>query len=255
MEGTVVRGDERILVWDLPTRLFHWLFAGGFITAFAISQLADEEGALFPYHAIVGLCLALLVVLRLAWGVIGSRYSRFTSFSLSPASVLTYFRDMLVGGGRRHIGHNPASSVAIVAMLLLMLGLGATGFMLGRGNEGMKEAHEVLAYAMAAVAGAHILGVALHTLRHRENITRSMITGVKFGPPGEGIRSGQPLAALVLVGLVGAWSVAVVRNYDAAKRTATLPLLGASLQLAGESEGEDDASPRGNNNREDDDDD
>lgn len=63
----------RVLIWDLPTRLFHWLFAGGFRAAVFIAIVIGEDGALFPYHAIIGLTIALMVILRLAWGVAGTR--------------------------------------------------------------------------------------------------------------------------------------------------------------------------------------
>ena len=254
MENIVVRAEERILVWDLPTRLFHWLFAGGFVTAFAISQLAEEEGPLFPYHAIVGLALALMVVLRLAWGIVGTRYARLGALPVSPGAVLAYARDTLVGGGRRYVGHNPGSSVAIVAMLLGRRGLGATGFLMSQGNEGVKEAHEILAYAMAAAAGLHIAGVILHTLRHRENITASMVTGRKTGLASEGIGGARPLVALVFLGIVGAWSVGMVKGYDAVKRTMTLPLLGTSMRL-GEDEGGEKRGGHSDREREDEEDD
>ena len=64
---------SRILVWDLPTRLFHWLLAAGFAAAFAIAILASDEHPLFPIHALPGLVLAFMVVLRVLWGFVGTR--------------------------------------------------------------------------------------------------------------------------------------------------------------------------------------
>lgn len=68
---------SRVLIWDLPTRLFHWLFAVGFLIAFGIAQFGDEHDPFFPYHAIIGVILAAMLLFRLIWGVIGTRHARF----------------------------------------------------------------------------------------------------------------------------------------------------------------------------------
>lgn len=98
---------NRVLIWDLPTRLFHWLLSGGFITAAVISLALGEDSPLFPYHAIIGLTIALMVCLRIIWGLAGTRYARFGTFIFGPAAVIEYMKGTLVGGGKRYIGHNP----------------------------------------------------------------------------------------------------------------------------------------------------
>ncbi len=240
---------ERVLVWDWPVRLMHLLLGAGFIAAAAIAFLGGEHGAWFPYHAVIGLTLGAIVVVRIVWGFIGTRHARFGSFAFGPVAVLGYLRDALVGGGRRHAGHNPGSAWAIFAMLFLVLGLGATGVMMGRGYEGVKEVHEVLAYTMLGVVGLHLLGVVFHTVRHRENIALSMIRGTKTGAPGDAIRSARPVAGLVVLAVIGGWAFALVRNYDAATRTTTVPIWGASLQL-GEGEGREGGEGGGGHERE-----
>lgn len=227
------------LIWDLPTRLFHWLLAGGFGAAAFIALALGEDSPLFPYHGLIGLTLAVMVGLRLIWGVIGTRYARFGSFAFGPGAVVGYFKDILRGVGTRHAGHNPASAYAIFAILALLAGMCVTGVMLGRGNEGVKEVHEVCAYALLAVVGVHVLGVVLHTLRTRENITGGMIHGRKQADPAAGIPSARPIAAVLFLVITGAWAASLVRNYEPATRTARVPLLDVSLQMAeAESEGE-----------------
>ncbi len=236
---------RRTLVWDLPTRLFHWLFAGGFIAAAVIALGLGEDSPLFPYHGIIGLALGLMLVLRVAWGFVGSRHARFGSFAYGPGAVAGYLKGVVTGRGGgtwggvggRYAGHNPGSAYAIFAMLALMLGLAVTGVMLGRGNEGVKDVHEVLVYAMIAVVGAHVLGVILHTLRRRENLTAGMVHGRKDVPESEGIRSSRPLAAAVFLLITGAWTAALVNAYDPATRSTTAPLLGVGLQLGEADEG------------------
>jgi cytochrome b len=224
----------RILVWDLPVRIFHWLLAGGFAAAAMIAFLTDDDGALFPYHAIIGLVLALLVVLRIIWGFVGTKHARFGSLLFGPRAVANYVTGVISGRGERFVGHNPGAAYAILIMLGLIIGLAVTGVMLGRGNEGVKDIHELIAWSMLVVVGAHLLGVVLHTVRHRENITRTMIDGHAAVDPSEGIRSGRPVAAAALVALIGLWTVGLLRSYDADSRTAQVPILGP-LQL-GETE-------------------
>ncbi len=245
---------SRVLVWDLPVRLFHWLLAGGLIAAASISLLLGEHSPLFPYHSIIGLVLAFMVALRSIWGVVGTRYARFGSFMFGPAAVVEYLRAIVAGGGKRHIGHNPASAYAILAMIAILTGLSVTGIMLGSGNESVKEVHEVLAYSMVAVAIVHVLGVALHTLRHRENLTASMIHGKKVAEESSGIRSARPLTALASLALVGAWGIGLARNYDPTTRDTRLPFLGTQLQLGEGGNERSESGKAAHRDREDDDD-
>lgn len=223
------------LVWDAPTRLFHWLFAAGFAVSAFIALGLDDDGPLFPFHAIIGLVLSMLVVLRIVWGFVGSKHARFSSFAFEPSALARYLKGALLGGGGRYVGHNPGSAYATFAMLALMIGLAVTGIIMGVGNEGVKEFHEVLAYTMVGVVTAHVLGVILHTIRHRENITAGMIHGRRAGEPVDAIRTSHPIYAGAMLVIVAVWSVGLVRNFDPATRTTTLPVIGAALQL-GEAE-------------------
>ncbi len=221
---------QRTLIWDLPVRVFHWLLAGGFTAAAILAFLTEDEGALFPYHGIIGLVLAFMVILRIIWGFIGTRHARFSALLFSPRALVEYLRGTVSGRGKRFVGHNPGAAYAILAMFALVLGLAVTGVMMGRGNEGVKDIHELMAWSMLVVVGAHLLGVLIHTLRHRENITRTIVDGYATADPSQGIRSARPFAAVVLVGLSGLWTVGLLRSYSADSRVADVPLLG-SLQL------------------------
>ena len=75
-----------ILIWDLPTRILHWLLTAGFMAAGLIAFLTDKESSLFPYHAVIGLALALLVVLRVIWGFVGTRKDCEPSYAIASAS-------------------------------------------------------------------------------------------------------------------------------------------------------------------------
>lgn len=235
---------NRVLIWDLPTRLFHWLLSGGFIAAAVISLALGDDSSLFPYHSIIGLTIALMVCLRIIWGVVGTRYAKFGTFTFGPSAVIEYMKGTLVGGGKRYIGHNPGSALAIFALLALVLAMAVTGFLMGQGNESVKEIHEILAWVTVGVVVVHVLGVALHTIRHRENITLSMIDGKKHAESSEGIVSAKPIVAILFLLIAGAWAVALVRNYNPTTQTTTLPIVGTVLQL-GENEGGNNAGENG----------
>lgn len=241
----------RVLVWDWPVRLFHWALAGGIVLAFAIGKLGDKDGAAFPYHAMIGLALGAMLVLRLLWGFIGTRYARFASFLFSPGEVARYLRGVATGDAGRHVGHNPGSSWAIFAIFAGLAAVVGSGVMLSTGNEAFEEIHEVAVYALLAVAAAHVAGVAIHTLRHRENITLGMITGRKSADPQAAIRSAAPVQALLLVALMALLAVALVRSYDPSTRRLAVPFAGTSLALG---EGADDRGARVAHHRADDDD-
>ena len=183
----------------------------------------------------------------------GTRYARFGTFIFGPGAVIEYMKGTLVGDGKRYVGHNPGSALAIFALLALVLAMAVTGVMMGLGNESVKDIHEILAWVMVGVAVMHVLGVALHTIRHRENITASMIHGKKHAEPVDAIASSKPIIAIILLIAVGAWTMGLVRNYNPVTQSTTLPLIGTVLQL-GENENEGAKNSGGNGDIEDDDD-
>lgn len=198
---------QRILVWDMPTRVFHWSLA----TCFAIAWLTAESEAYALVHQISGYLFAALIGFRLVWGFAGSRHARFAGFLRSPATTLRYLGVYLKGKPEHTIGHNPLGAVAIVLMLALGLGIGVTGWMnAGADNETFEEIHEALAHAMLIVVVLHIAGVVVSSILHRENLVRAMVTGYKQGPADAGIRRGHGIMAALLIAALAAfgWSLA-----------------------------------------------
>ena len=80
------------LIYDLPTRIFHWGFAGLFVFVIFIAKTVDDENPVFSYHMLAGLMLGGLVTLRIIWGFFGTKYARFSSFALHPAYSVTTSR-------------------------------------------------------------------------------------------------------------------------------------------------------------------
>lgn len=227
---------KRLLVYDLPTRLFHWIFAGLFLTAFIIGKTIDDESVTFSYHMMAGMTLSFVIVLRIVWGLIGTRYARFSGFALNPKDLISYFSGILKNEKKFWPGHNPASSWAGLVMMLLGLSLGVTGYlMVSQGNKSLEEIHELLAHAFIAVVIMHVLGIALHTFRHKDLIGMSMLDGKKnFVDSSQTIASTKPLIGVAFVVLVLAFGLNLLRNFNPQDRT--LNLFGTTLQL-GENEG------------------
>jgi cytochrome b len=244
----------RIKVWDVPTRLFHWLLAGTFLTAFGIAQFVPDKDPLFSVHALLGLVIGLMALLRIFWGFAGSRYARFSSFIYGPGDFTGYMKNAFRGKEKRYTGHNPGAGYAVLTMLILLPAIIATGLLGQNGNEIFEGLHEFFAYAMLTVVALHLLGVVRHTIRHKENITVSMVTGTKEGGQGDGILSARPLAGIAFLFLTGFWAAGLFSSYDMNTRRTTLPVIGAAIQLG---ENEDEAKEhkgRNHDHHEDDDD-
>jgi len=196
---------KRILVWDLPTRVFHWLLAASFLGAF----LTAESERYRDIHVVLGYTVLGLVVFRFLWGVIGTRYARFSSFPIAPRRVLEYLKSLFTRTPQHHVGHNPAGSLAIYAILALAVLAGATGYAAYNeiGGEWLAELHEGAANAMLALVAVHIGAVIVSSLIHRENLVAAMLNGYKNGRAGDGIRRKHWfVAAAVLLATAGFWA-------------------------------------------------
>ena len=199
-----------ILVWDLPTRTFHWLLA----TCFLIAYVTGEAHSWLVPHAVFGYTVLGLVAFRLVWGVIGTRYARFASFAYGPTQALGYLALALTGRARHYLGHNPAGSWAIFTLLVLAALSGATGWLVLQdfGGKWLEELHEGVASAMLAVVLLHVAGVVVSSWLHRENLVLSMISGMKRARPEDGLRGSLRIVGIALLVAVLAFWVAALRG-------------------------------------------
>lgn len=196
---------RRILVWDAPVRVFHWLMVLSFATAYLTAE--TERWRLL--HVTAGYTMAGLVAFRLLWGIVGTRHARFTSFVRGPSAVLAYLKSLLAGHPAHHVGHNPAGAVAILLLLGLTVVSTVSGYTIYNelGPEALEEVHEFAGNAMLAVVIAHVAAVLLSSRLHGENLVRAMVTGFKTGPAADGVRSAwRSLAVLMLVAVLGFWA-------------------------------------------------
>lgn len=184
-----------VRVWDLPTRLFHWLLvaciAGLLLTAWL-------PGSWIEWHARLGCAVLALLAFRIVWGFVGGRWSRFRSFLYSPGHVLAYLR------GRPHphhlVGHNPLGAASVFLMLLALLAQVGTGLVsddeiaftgpLNRfvsSSQGLAATwyHQAVgAWLVVGLVALHVGAIAYYALRKRENLVQAMVRGDKVLPAG-----------------------------------------------------------------------
>ncbi|MFO1436335.1 MAG: cytochrome b/b6 domain-containing protein [Gammaproteobacteria bacterium] len=194
----------RVRVWDLPTRVFHWTL----VLSFAAAWLSADSERYRNLHLMMGYTFAGAIVFRLIWGLLGSRYARFSSFIFNRSELFDYLGSLLSRRPRHYLGHNPAGAVAIFAMLGLGVAVASSGIAAYQevGGEWMEELHEWLATTLLAVVAVHVLGVIVSSVLHRENLAMAMLTGWKAGRSSDGIESVRPLVGmLLLAGVVAFW--------------------------------------------------
>ncbi len=184
-----------VKVWDPVVRSFHWglalLVLGSFLTS--------DKDAWVPIHVRLGLAVVALVVVRLAWGLVGPAPARFSAFVRGPRAVLDYAKAMARGRPPLHLTHNPLGGAMVVALLGVLLGLAATGAVVAAGPEFegplaglltrrsakvVKEVHEALSGGLIALIAVHVAGVLASSFLERQNLVAGMITGRKRAPGG-----------------------------------------------------------------------
>lgn len=187
---------QTILVWDIPTRIFHWLL----VISFAGAWLTSESERLQMIHYAFGYSAVALVLFRLVWGFIGTKYARFTQFIKGPKQILSHFKDALGGHQQATVGHNPAGGLVMVALMLIILLIGLTGYLSVKEYLGdfMSEAHEVIASFVLALVIIHVAAAVIMSLLQKENLVRAMVNGKKQGLPEQAIRFPQYLIGLML---------------------------------------------------------
>ncbi len=218
---------RRIFVWDAPTRIFKWLLVLSVGTAFLASSM-HPRGLLFVVHIACGYAVALLLLFRLAWGAIGGERARFADFVHGWRGARAHAVGLLRLDPEETAGHNAIGGWMILLLLatlavIVLTGLlteGSTGGagvlsdVLPRGAIGwVGWIHGMLGFAIIWLAGAHVAGVVVESLLHRENLVRAMITGRKrVRAPGladaRKVSPWRVVPILLALALLGAWMVA-----------------------------------------------
>ena len=174
-----MRETDEIKVWDLFVRIFHWVLVVGFFTAI----LTEDE--MLGLHVWSGYLVFSIVILRAAWGLVGSSYARFSSFVYGPRETLQYLKKVFTFSAPRHIGHNPAGGWMIVALLVCLLITTGSGMWLWSVGEETslgemaEEVHEVFSNLAVLLVVIHVAGVLVESRLSGENLLKAMFTGRK----------------------------------------------------------------------------
>lgn len=181
-----INKNQSVLVWDFPVRVFHWLLVISFVGAW----ITSESEALQMIHYAFGYSACALVLFRIIWGFIGTRYARFTQFMKGPAETIHHIKSLFTGNQHAGLGHNPVGALAMVALMVLILLIGVTGYWSVKEFLGdfMSGAHEAIASLALVVVVIHIAAAIIMSFVQKENLIRSMVTGKKQGAPEQAIR-------------------------------------------------------------------
>ena len=183
---------HRVRIWDLPTRLFHWLLAICVAGSLVSVQLG---GNAIAWHFRFGYAILALVLFRLIWGWVGPRYARFASFPPDPAAAIASLR----GAPHDGAGHNPLGAFSVYALLAALTFQAASGLFANDSimwdgplknlvssetSDRITTLHRLNRFVLLGLIGLHLAAIAWHALRLRERLVRPMIDGDRRYPPG-----------------------------------------------------------------------
>ena len=196
-------GLDKVRIWDLPTRIFHWVLA----VLVVVCYLSGDNGR-FDIHIPAGQALLVLVLARVLWGFAGSEPSRFRAFVRPPREIAAYVRTLGKRAPGHHPGHNPLGGLSVVAMLavlLLQAGLGIFAVDVDGFNEGplsflvsydaareAAELHGDVVDLLLILVGLHLAAILFYRVFKREKLVKPMVTGWASLPAGD-----QPAPRLV----------------------------------------------------------
>lgn len=206
-------------IWDIPTRLFHWLL----VALFAFSWWSAENREM-EWHVLSGVAVLGLLLFRILWGFLGGSTARFANFVRSPLGIVRYMRGNR--DARGYVGHNPLGGYSVLAMLVVIIvqvgtGLFATDvdgldsgplsylveFETGRA---LSQVHELAFNVMLVLAGLHIVAVLFYLIVRKNNLLGPMITGSRRAvndAEGELVPA-KPIwliACLIVAGAIAWW--------------------------------------------------
>ncbi len=113
-----------VRVWDLPTRVFHWLLAAAVV---ALIVSAKVGGNWMIWHLRLGHIVLALLLFRVLWGFVGGHWSRFSSFVCGPQTLWRFLRTQKPAA--QGIGHSPLGALSVLAMLCALSLQVLTGLM------------------------------------------------------------------------------------------------------------------------------
>lgn len=189
---------QKVRVWDLPLRLFHWALAISVIGAYICIKAAAQSSGWFStsgidwmyWHTLLGYSTVALILFRIIWGIVGPKYARFTQFIRGPGAILAYFR-----GEYQGLGHNPLGALSVIALLLIFgfqgfsglfvddfLWPGPLAYLSSAWSKTLSTLHRQNEIIMIAIFILHIAAIVYYRLVKKNNLLPAMITGDALAP-------------------------------------------------------------------------
>ena len=181
-----------VRVWDLPTRVFHWVLAFCVVSSI-ISGL--RGGNALVWHFRLGYVVFTLLAFRLVWGLVGGHWSRFVNFIYAPATTLRYLRGERRAGEHVDVGHNPLGAFSVfglLGLLALQVGTGlfaddeiaSTGplikFVSGATSLALTRWHKLSGqWFILTLVVLHVAAILYYLVKKKHNLVRPMIGGDK----------------------------------------------------------------------------
>lgn len=203
--------NDRVKVWDLGVRIFHWSLVASILIAFLSSE---EDSMISNWHLAAGWVAAVLIVFRLVWGFTGGEHARFANF-LKISEIGRHIRHLLSGSVKPSLGHNALGALAVIALIGLCAFVGLTGIQLETGG-GEEDLHEVAAYALLGLIALHVVAVLAMSVLTHENLVTAMITGTKKSArhPGAKAAAKPGLVGVAFTILMLAATIFAVLQFD-----------------------------------------
>ena len=211
-----------VIVWDAPTRLFHWLAAALVAAAYATWRLNW-----MIWHGRIGDALLALLLFRLMWGFFGSETARFARFVASPRSAVGHLKIALLREPDRQVGHNPAGGWMVLVLLWLLLLETLSGIYVANDiadvgpftevvpasvANAIEASHAIVWDALLAAIILHVLAIFAYAAAKGQNLLRPMITGTKVLPAGAPAPRLESPARAVLLFAGGAAAAAILAS-------------------------------------------
>lgn len=203
--------DNKKLIWDIPTRLFHWAI----VLTLGYSWFSMEIQNNLEMHFLSGYVALGLIVFRIIWGLIGTRYAKISSFLFSPSQIVNYAKTLLSKDSRQYAGHNPLGGLSVLALLVFIAVQAGTGmfaddefyffaplnkFVSPAMAGSITEFHGLSAKILLGLSIVHIIAIVFYRFYKKEALVKAMFTGKKIDESGrfEAIAGSGLLRATVL---------------------------------------------------------
>lgn len=178
-------------VWDLPTRIFHWSLM---LAVIGLVITGNVGGNAMVWHFRFGFCVLTLLLFRIVWGLVGGRWSRFSSFIYAPSTIIQYIKGL--GKPEHSVGHNPMGAGWVFALLFFLLAQVGSGMMsddeisasgpLAKfvSNAVVSQAtfyhKEIGKVVLAVLIVLHLAAILFYLFKKKENLIKPMLHGDKL---------------------------------------------------------------------------